>query len=163
MPYKDLEKRRQACRDSARKHRERRCHYSIWQAMIARCYDKNASGYKSYGGRGISVCVRWRQSFQNFLDDLGFRPTPKHTLERHKTNGNYTPHNCCWATDAEQRRNRRSNVRLTYQGRTLTIADWSAVVGIGRSTLYARVRRGLTPAAILTTPPDPIKSANGTH
>jgi hypothetical protein len=80
--------------------------YNSWTAMRARCYRRGCNGYKNYGGRGITVCERWRSSFENFLADMGERPDGM-TLDRINVEGNYEPGNCRWATKSEQRKNVR--------------------------------------------------------
>jgi len=80
--------------------------YRSWQMMKNRCHNPKARDYAYYGGRGISVCKKWRDSFATFLQDMGRRPTPKHTLDRINTDKNYTPSNCRWATRETQARNR---------------------------------------------------------
>lgn len=81
--------------------------YKIWMAMKMRCYNQNSKAWINYGQRGIIVCERWRNSFPNFIADIGLRPSPHYSLERINVNGNYEPSNCKWATSKEQRNNQR--------------------------------------------------------
>lgn len=81
--------------------------YSSWKGMKSRCYVTSNARYHDYGGRGIEVCERWRNSFENFYADMGGKPTPLHSIEREDVNGHYEPGNCVWATPAEQSRNKR--------------------------------------------------------
>ena len=112
-----------------------------WRSMWLRCTYKSQPGWKNYGGRGIKVCRRWRK-FENFLKDMGPRPGLEYQLERRKNDRDYTPGNCYWATATEQSNNRRNNVRMTWQGRTQTAAQWSRELGIGYTTLRYRHRAG---------------------
>jgi len=87
--------------------------YSTWHALKDRCYATGTKYFKNYGGRGITVCDRWRDSFENFLADMGNRPSPKHTLDRIDVNGNYEPSNCRWANWWIQGINKRKSSRNT--------------------------------------------------
>lgn len=81
--------------------------YHSWYNMKTRCYNKNYDGFENYGARGITVCDRWRNSFENFYADMGPKPNKDYSLDRINTNGNYEPSNCRWATKSEQVRNQR--------------------------------------------------------
>lgn len=85
-----------------------------WQNMLRRCYDHKTKEYHVYGGRGITVCARWRESLVHFVEDMGKRPSPKHSIDRIDVNGNYEPSNCRWATPREQRLNQRPKKLITH-------------------------------------------------
>lgn len=127
--------------------------YSVWRDMRNRCYNENTDRYDIYGGRGITVCDRWRTSFDAFLEDMGPRPSEEHSIDRIDVNGNYEPANCRWATRKEQGRNRRDNRLLTWSNETKTLSAWSEETGIEPDTITERLRRGWTIEATLTTPP----------
>lgn len=115
--------------------------YGAWTEMRKRCLCSTGHAYADYGGRGISICERWLVSFANFLEDMGKKPTPSHSLDRIDNNGNYCPENCRWATKKEQARNRRSNHFVTAHGQTHTIAEWAELVGMHEVSLRDRIIR----------------------
>lgn len=122
--------------------------YRIYRDMLRRCNNPNYREFHLYGGRGIKVCERW-STFENFLADMGERP-PGMSLERDRVNEGYGPDNCRWATDFEQANNKRNNVFLEYQGKRLSIAQWSRETGIKAATLYFRHSSGWPPERTLT-------------
>lgn len=114
----------------------------MWAGMIQRCHNPNVRNYQNYGGRGIQVCERWRQSFQAFVEDMGPRPSPKHSLDRRENDGNYEPGNVRWATQGTQLRNSRAAVKLEIGGVSKCLADWSLESGVQASTIAFRLRQG---------------------
>ncbi len=117
--------------------------YQAWSNIRQRCYTPQNPGYKNYGGRGIRMCKRWRNSFQNFYNDMGKRPPGRFTIDRIDNDGNYSPENVRWASYGQQLANTRKNVRLTYQGKTLHLCGWSRIIGIDHKTIKARFNAGL--------------------
>lgn len=127
--------------------------YTAWRHMNDRCHNPEHPNYPPYGGRGIRVCARWRESFETFLDDLGARPSSKHSLDRVDNDGNYEPGNCRWATRFEQDSNTSRVHLLEFNGERLTIREWSRRTGINREVLRRRVRiLGWSPERALTEP-----------
>lgn len=128
--------------------------YSAWYHMIRRCYYPETEFYHNYGGRGIIVCDRWLgdQGFDNFCQDMGVKPSSKHSLDRIDTNGNYEPKNCRWATLKEQARNRRTNKRLLLGGEEKTLVEWCEKFSADFLLVKDRLRDGWDLATALTTP-----------
>ena len=125
-----------------------RTHYS-WLRMKDRCLNPNATSYHRYGGRGISICDKWMNSFEAFLSDMGECPDGM-TIDRIDSNGNYEPGNCRWATAKEQARNRNSNHTVTHDGRTQCVAAWAEELGTQSYVIQDRLRRGYSIEAALT-------------
>ncbi len=115
--------------------------YTCWQHIKERCLVPTSQSYRHYGGRGVTVCALWLK-FENFLADVGVRPSPEHSIERLDNNGNYEPGNVVWATQAAQTRNQRRNQFITYGGKIQTLTDWANELGLPYSTLSMRLRRG---------------------
>lgn len=126
--------------------------YVSWEAMNQRCYDRKSINYRRYGGRGVMVCQRWRESFPSFLADMGERPSLAHSLDRIDNNGPYEPGNCRWATDKQQSRNRANNRLLTYKGETRCVMEWAEILGLSKHTIFNRLREGWAVERIMTTP-----------
>lgn len=124
--------------------------YSAWAGMVKRCTNPNESNWKFYGGRGIKVCERWINSFENFLADVGNKPSKTHSIDRINVDGDYEPSNCRWATKAEQSRNTRSNVMVTVDGVTRCLSDWCEITGVWADTFKKRVKAGIPPDIAIT-------------
>lgn len=116
--------------------------YNIWNTMIRRCHTPTNTSYDNYGGRGITVCPRWRISFESFFSDMGPRPGPNYSIDRKDNNGNYSPDNCCWSTPEIQTRNKRNQHLITYGNRTLCLTDWAIELGVSRGTIFTRIQAG---------------------
>jgi len=133
--------------------------YRAWQGMKRRCYNPNVVSYPRYGGRGIKVCDRWCNSFEAFYEDMGPRLSPSHSLDRIDNDGDYEPGNVRWTTPIEQARNTCRNHLITFNGDTLTLAEWSERTGIDAGTILARLDQyGWSVEQALTTPVDAHKS-----
>lgn len=110
--------------------------YRTWVNIKQRCNNPEVEQFKNYGGRGIKVCDRWLESFDNFLTDMGMKPSGKYSLDRYPdTNGNYEPENCRWATDEQQSHNKRNNVRIEYNGLSMVLTEWAKFFGIYHASL----------------------------
>jgi hypothetical protein len=124
-----------------------------WIHMIHRCHTPTDYAYQNYGALGITVCARWRESFENFLEDMGPRPSTDHSLDRYPDKyGNYEPSNCRWATPLEQSQNTKANHNVTIDGETKCVAEWIRLKGITGGSVYCRIARGMSPFEALTRP-----------
>ena len=116
--------------------------FRIWSGMKCRCYSKNFQAYKLYGGRGIKMCEEWKDdvvAFKNWAYSHGYKDNL--SIDRIDCNGNYEPSNCRWSTQKEQTNNLRRNIKITYNGFTHTISEWSDITKIPRDLIRERIRR----------------------
>jgi len=127
--------------------------YGIWKTMKSRCGNRNTQSYVNYGGRGITVCDRWKNSFEAFLLDMGERPSRAHSIDRRDGTKGYSPDNCRWATPMEQAANSTKPRVLTMNGVSDSIAGWARRTGLTSATIDLRLRnRGWSVERALTTP-----------
>lgn len=134
--------------------------YRIWNGIIDRCCNPNCPAYPDYGGRGITICNEWRHDFAAFLAYVGTRPSSKHTIDRINNDLGYAPGNVRWATKIVQARNTRANRFITYGSRTLTLAEWAEITGIGHSTIANRLKSGWSVDDALTKPARAMRGAS---
>ena len=123
--------------------------YSAWCHMKARCLDEGSTDFPRWGGRGITVCQRWQDSFEAFYEDMGEKPKGK-SIDRLDNSRGYEPGNCAWVTPKEQARNTRRNVWIEIDGQTKLLTDWLDDLGVSRPTYHRRRRAGLSPSEALT-------------
>jgi hypothetical protein len=126
--------------------------YQVWCYIKSRCYNKKVKAFKYYGGRGITMCDRWRNSFAAFLEDMGQRPTPKHQIDRIDNEKGYEPGNCRWATKKEQMRNRSNSRLVTAKGKTQCVATWAEETGLSWDVIWMRLRLGWSDERAVTVP-----------
>lgn len=122
--------------------------YSVYRSMLKRCYNKNNTNYRSYGAKGVTVCDRWNPKvggcFENFLQDMGYRPSPDHQLDKEAVDVNnttYCPEYCRWVHKSINQRNKRV-ITVTYQGASILLADLARALDINYVTLRSRIKSG---------------------
>jgi hypothetical protein len=125
--------------------------YKSWALMLARCYNKKNNRYYRYGGRGITVCDRWKDSFENFLADMGNRPKDC-SLDRIRNDVGYCKENCRWATKLEQARNKTNARMIAYRGEIRALWDWAQTLNLNYDMLHARLMRGWRPERMFEQP-----------
>lgn len=131
--------------------------YGVWAAIKRRCYNQNSRYYHEYGGRGITVCDRWKDDYSYFKEwSLAHDYKEGLSIDRVDTNGNYSPDNCRWVSMKEQQNNRRNNIKLAYEGKEYTLRELSDISGISFRTLKGRHERGWSIENML----DPIMHVN---
>jgi hypothetical protein len=119
--------------------------------MKQRCTNPKYRSYPDYGARGIRVCKRWSR-FENFIADMGRKPSPFHQIERKNNNLGYSPDNCRWATREEQMHNKRDNINITIGSETKCVWEWSRKFGINPWTLRSRIKAGWNSVYAVVTP-----------
>jgi hypothetical protein len=126
-----------------------RSEFNSWRAMLDRCRNPKAIGYSRYGKRGITVCDRWLM-FRNFIEDMGLKPTPAHTIDRIDNDKGYYPENCQWATRQQQADNSSRTHLITLDGETHSIATWARRYGAIRRLVNGRILKGWSIRCALT-------------
>jgi len=127
--------------------------FKIWMAMKRRCYYKKAINYSNYGGRGISICAEWLNSFQAFMEwstNNGY--TDNLTIDRINNDGNYEPENCRWASKTTQGNNRSTCHYVTYKGETHTVIEWERKLGLPKNLIAKRLSRKWSVKKAIETP-----------
>lgn len=129
--------------------------YAVWRGMLSRCGNTESASYPRYGGRGISVCERWK-CFEVFFEDFGkCRPSPRHSIDRIDNDGGYEPGNVRWALPVVQQNNRSNNVTIEFEGVRLSTTQWARRVGITGAALAWRIANGWPIHLALREPANP--------
>lgn len=132
--------------------------YQAWSAAKHRCFNPNSPNWDYYGGAGITMCKRWAESFESFLEDMGARPTgvhgkrAKYSIDRIDVSGNYEPGNCRWATYHTQNNNTSRTRWITIDGKTQPLSEWLRELNVPRRTFYGRLQMGMTEVEALREP-----------
>lgn len=113
--------------------------YRVWASMKQRCGNPNNIRYNAYGGRGIRVCDRWAESFENFISDMGYRPSSDHTIDRINVNGNYEAGNCRWVTKHDQYRNTTRNVCVVVDGSRMILKDAAKKLNLNYRSIHSHI------------------------
>jgi len=135
--------------------------YRVWSGMKNRCNNPNSEHWLSYGGRGINICDRWVNSFENFLEDMGKKPFKTAQIDRINNDLGYFKENCKWSTPKENSRNKRDSVYILHNGVTLHVKDWQDNIGIASTTIKARIKTGWTIDKAMTIPARPYSRQRG--
>lgn len=130
---------------------DRHVEYTAWKEMRRRCLSPENKDFANYGGRGIRICDRWVESFENFYSDMGPRPSESHSLDRRDNNGHYEPSNCRWATPFEQANNRRTNVFVELNGQPVTVSEFARHHALDPEIVRGRLNRGNEPERVIQT------------
>lgn len=125
--------------------------YGRWNSMVQRCINPQVASYPRYGGRGITVCDRWR-TFENFLADMGPIPSPEYQIDRIDNQGDYSPENCRWADRRTQMNNKGCTCWIEWRGERKPLTNWADVTGIPACEIHRRLKRGWSVDRALTQP-----------
>jgi len=125
--------------------------YHVWQSMKARIHNPNSKSYCRYGGAGLTLDPRW-EDFDNFIADMGQRPSSEASIERLDNSVGYWPSNCIWADRWQQASNKSNNHYLTVNGKVQTLSEWARETGIDQPTIRRRVKKGWPHQEAVTTP-----------
>lgn len=125
--------------------------YIAWTNMKARVIRGTEHNFVYYKGKGIKVCDQWASSFETFLEDMGYAPSPKHEIDRINVDGHYEPSNCRWVSKHTQMNNTTRNVSITYDGKTMHLREWARELGIYPSLISKRMKKGLPVEKVLST------------
>lgn len=139
------------CRKESFLFRDYPSEHNSWKCMRARCYQPKTDGYERYGGRGVTVCDRWRNSFNAFLEDMKPKATPDLTIERLNNSGHYEPGNCVWASPIDQSANREVTIFMTVKGITKPLTAWCRELGLTRFVVWGRLKKGWSHEQALST------------
>lgn len=123
--------------------------YEAFMHMKSRCYNKKDYKYKNYGGRGITVCERWVNSFTNFLNDMGLRPSKNHSIDRIDVNGNYMPENCRWALSRVQANNKTNSVYYIFNNEKMCQSHFAQLIGVSDHAVEYHSKMGKNPVEIV--------------
>jgi hypothetical protein len=130
--------------------------YRTWTSIKARCLNPNNKKYHLYGGRGIQICDAWKSDYAKFLEDVGRKPTPKHSIDRYPNkDGHYEPDNVRWATPVQQARNMSRNRMITIGEETKCLAEWLERYELRNTSFKKRVRNGMSLVDAITKPKQP--------
>ena len=116
--------------------------YGIWESIKKRCCNPKSKNWENYGGRGITICDRWKDDYGLFLKDMGERPFKGAQIDRIDNNKGYEPENCRWTTSKNNNRNRRNNTMIEFKGQSRCLAEWAEIMGLKQGTLLNRIRKG---------------------
>lgn len=126
--------------------------YTTWINIRERCNNPKSTSYPRYGALGVRVCRRWENSYEDFLSDMGRRPSAFHSIERSNSRLGYSPENCRWATRIEQGRNKKNNRNLTVGGITRCLSEWAEISGLSGILIHKRIQLGWPVEKAVTQP-----------